>query len=538
MLQTTVKFKENARDLLVAGATKLAQAVGCTMGAEGKLVGYSRASVSQNGELYSPPMRVTKDGVTVARYFELSDPNESKGAAFIREAAERTAYIVGDATTATTVLASAILERANKTIANKDINVRELKDGINLGVQHVIAEVSKMSTQIGDDMSKARNIATVSANNDAILGGLIGDIYEKVGADVDIKIEDARGGKTAVEIVEGFRLNIGYVSPYFSTDKHKMISELNKPLILFYENAISKSKEIIPLLDKVTAANRELLIFSENLEDEAFSFLSHNTLKGNIRVCAVQAPFHSEMRVQNMLDMALLTGGTFINGASGIRLEDVMLDDLGTCDKAIIGRYTTEIIGGGKDNREKALKKAKGLKELMLVEKDEQTLQNLKDRYSRLTSSVAMLYIGGATASESSEIKDRADDAVRATKAAIEEGYVAGGGTAFLKVKSFPVGKTTSENEGIKIVAEAIKTPLFKICENASVEPLGIIKQVSQSEDVNVGYNVVTRQLEDLVASGIIDPIKALRHSLINAASAACNILYIDCTIIDETKDN
>lgn len=529
MIETKVLFNKEARDAVKEGVNKAADAVKVTLGAMGRNVIFSKAIQTQQGIQFWPA-RATKDGVTVLQNFALSDRIEDIGAGIVREASQKTADIVGDGTTTSAILVQAIVNAGLKLI-DEGCNPMELKKGIDAGVEYVVDELKKIAIPVGDNNDVIRHIATVSANNDEAIGKLIADAYKQIGKDGMITIEDAKFGETEIKIIDGFKVSQGYVSPYFMTNRGKGIAELNNPVILFFEKSIQQMQPLIPILEKAMQQQSPLVIFCEDLEGEAFSTLAVNVADKKISACVIKSPYHGEYLIDAMQDMALLTGGTFISAQMAVPLQAITLQLCGKANKVIVSKDSTMIIGGQGDKiKIDALIIA--LKEKQKEAKDEFEQRYLEQRIAKLTGGVAVLYVGAATETEAKEKKDRCDDSVRATKAAIEEGFVPGGGTAFLKITGSKDLKNDSQRKGFDLIGTILEEPLRQICANAGIESIDIIAKVKSSEQ-NMGYNALTEKIEDLVQAGIIDPVKVLRCSLQNAASAAAMILTTECLNVD-----
>ena len=534
MIETKVFYGTEARKAIQTGVNKAANAVKVTLGGRGRNVLYSKALQTQNGIKFYDG-RITKDGVTVLRNFSLSDRIEDNGADVVRQASQKTYETVGDGTTTSAIFVQAIYNEGLKLI-DAGANPIEIKKGIDKAVEYVVGELAKMAIQIGDDNEKIKQIATVSANNDEVIGQLIADAYKQIGKDGIIDIQDAKGVTTEIKVVNGFEIRQGYVSPFFITNRGKGIAELVNPVILFFEKSIVQMQPLIPLLEAAVKNNSPLLIFCEDLEGEALSTLAVNVAEGRIKACVVKSPYFDEKQIDAMEDMATLTGGTFINAQKGIPLESVTLNKCGQAAKVTISKDTTTIVGG-KGSKESIDLLVSSLKEKMNETTDIHTKKYLENRIAKLTSGVAILYVGAATESEASEKKDRCDDAVRATRAAIEEGYVAGGGTAFLKIPLLRSELTSDEYRGTELIYNILITPLEQICLNAGIKNADEILKNVINGDANDGYNVLTERVENLIETGIIDPVKVLRCSLQNAASAAGSYLTMECAIIDEFKN-
>lgn len=522
MIEENVLFSSDARAKVQVGVNKAADMVKVTLGAAGKNVIFSRIVQTQNGTQFYPA-RVTKDGVTVLRNFMLQDPIEDIGAGIVREASKKTADLVGDGTTTTAVLVQALVNEGLKLI-DDGVNPMELQKGINRAVDIIVNELQKIAIPLEENDSRIKQIATVSANNDKELGELIGNVYKEIGKYGKIYVEDARGLETAMKVKDGFEIPQGYVSPYLVTDRGKGIAELNNPYILFFEREIQQMQSLLPILEKAIQKGSPLVIFCGDLIGEALATIVNNVMKGTLNVCAIKSPYVGERAIDAMEDMALLTGGTFLSIQKGVPLEAATLQLCGGASKVIVSKESTTIIGA-KGDKDKIKALVHSLKEKIKHSKDEEDIKYLESRIAKLTGGVAVLYVGAATASEAEEKKDRCDDAIRATRAAIDEGFVSGAGTAFIKIDMKVDGDELSDYEkGIKLVSEIISEPLRQICKNGGFNAELIIKEVQSSSNGN-GFNVITERVECLADAGIIDPVKVLRCSLQNAASAASMIL-------------
>lgn len=520
MIEESVFYSKDARSKVQDGVNKAANMVKVTLGNHGKNVIFSRIVQSQNGIQYYPA-RVTKDGVTVLRNFMLQDPVEDIGAGIVREASKKTADLVGDGTTTTAVLVQAIVNEGLKLI-DEDVNPMELQKGINKAVEYVVSELKKISTPLKDDDERIKQIATVSANNDKELGELIGSVYKTIGKYGKIYVEDARGLETTMEIKDGFEVPQGYVSPYMVTDRGKGVAELSNPYILFFEREIQQMQSLLPILEKAIQKGSPLVIFCEDLVGEALATIVNNVMSGKLSVCAIKSPYVGERAVDAMEDMALLTGGTFLSIQKGVPLEAATLQLCGGASKVIVSKESTTIIGA-KGDKEKIKSLVRSLKEKIKHTKNDEDIRYLENRIAKLTGGVAVLYVGAATTSEAEEKKDRCDDAIRATRAAIDEGFVPGAGTAFVKLSDTADG-VNSFSKGYNLILKVLEEPLRQLCNNGGFDSESIINSVKSSENGN-GFNAITEKVECLADAGIIDPVKVLRCSLQNAASAASMIL-------------
>lgn len=518
---STVLFSKEARDKVQIGVNKAANMAKVTLGAAGKNVIFSRIVPTQNGMQFYPA-RVTKDGVTVLRNFVLNDPIEDIGAGIVREASKKTGDNVGDGTTTTAVLVQAIVNEGLKLI-DGGTNPMELQKGINKAVEYIVEELRKVAIPLENDDERIKQIATVSANNDKELGELIGNVYNQIGKYGKIYVEDAKGLETFMKVKDGLEVPQGYISPYMMTNRANGTAELSNPYILFYEREIQPMIELLPILERAHQQGAPLLIFCEDLTGEALATITNNLMNGKIKLCAVKTPYVGERAIDLMEDMALMTGGTFLSIQKGVPLQAATLQMCGKASKIIVTKETTTIIGAGGD-KEKIKSFVDSLNEKIKNTKDEAELKYLESRVALLTGGVAVLYVGAATSSEAEEKKDRCDDAIRATRAAIDEGYVSGAGTAFVKFK-YDLGEIITDfDRGFKLITDILKEPLRQICNNGGFDAEKIIKEVASSSNGD-GFNVLTEKVECLADAGIIDPVKVLRCSLQNAASAASMIL-------------
>jgi chaperonin GroEL len=496
------------------------------LGSHGKNVIFSRIVNTQNGIQFYPA-RVTKDGVTVLRNFMLQDPIEDIGAGIVREASKKTADLVGDGTTTTAVLVQAIVNEGLKLI-DAGANPMQVQKGINKAVEYVVSELKRISVQVKGDISRIKQIATVSANNDKELGEMIGGVYKEIGNHGKIYVEDARGLETSIKVRDGLEVPQGYISPYMMTNRAKGTSELSNPYILFFEREIQQMQTLLPILERAHQQNAPLVIFCEDLTGEALATIVNNIENGKLSVCVIKSPYVGERQIDAMEDMALLTGGTFLSIQKGVPLEAATLQLCGKAAKVITTKESTTIIGA-KGDKEKIKSFVHSLQEKIKHTKDEDEVRYLESRVAKLTGGVAVLYVGAATPSETEEKKDRCDDAIRATRAAIDEGFVPGAGTAFIKMmgkfNNDPL-KNVSEDfvKGMNLVYGILQEPLRQICNNGGFNADDIISKVQSSENGN-GFNAITEKIECLSDAGIIDPVKVLRCSLQNAASAASMIL-------------
>ena len=523
-----IYFDVEARDKLKRGVDALANAVKVTLGPKGRNVVI--------GKKFGAP-QITKDGVTVAKEIELKDPIENMGAQMVKEVASKTADVAGDGTTTATVLAQAIIQAGLKNVA-AGANPMDLKRGIDKAVTELVKNLKKISKEVGSDNSKIKQIATISANNDETIGALIAEAMKVVGNDGVITVEEAKGTETDVKIVEGMQFDRGYLSPYFVTNADKMITEMENPLILISEKKISSMKELMPILEPVVQAGKGLLIIAEDVDGEALGTLVVNRLRGSLKVAAVKAPGFGDRRKAMLEDIAILTGGQVISEERGMTLENVTMDMLGTAEKIEIDKDNTTIINGKGDK--KAISSRVGqIRAQIEATTSDYDREKLQERLAKLAGGVAVLYVGAATEVEMKEKKDRVDDALAATRAAVQEGIVPGGGVALIRaIENLDKLKGENEDEmtGIAIVRRAAEEPLRQIIANAGEEGAVIVQKVKEGKD-DFGYNARTDKFEHLYKAGVIDPTKVTRIAIENAASIASMLLTTECVIADEPED-
>ena len=524
-----IKFDIDAREGLKRGVDALANAVKVTLGPRGRNVIISKS--------FSSP-QVTKDGVTVAKEIELEDALENMGAQMVKEVASKTNDLAGDGTTTATVLAQAIVKEGLKNVAS-GANPMDLKRGIDKAVVKIVEHLAKQAKEVGSSSEKIKQVASISANNDETIGELIAQAFEKVGKEGVITVEEAKGTDTYVDVVEGMQFDRGYLSPYFVTDSEKMVAELDRPYILLYDKKISTMKDLLPVLEPVAQSGKPLLIIAEDIDGEALATLVVNKLRGTLRIAAVKAPGFGDRRKAMLEDIAILTGGTVIAEERGFTLENATIDMLGTAERVSIDKDNTTIVNGaGKSEDIKA--RATQIKAQIENTTSDYDREKLQERLAKLSGGVAVLYIGAASEVEMKEKKDRVDDALHATRAAVEEGIVAGGGIALLRAKNAlakikPVN--ADEETGIKIILKALEAPLRTIVENAGVEGSVIVSKVLESSREAFGYNAKSGQYTDMFRAGIIDPKKVTRVALENAASVAGMILTTECALVDIKDD-
>jgi chaperonin GroEL len=520
----TIKFNTEAREGLKRGVDALADAVKVTLGPKGRNVVIDKKFGSPN---------VTKDGVTVAKEIELEDSVENMGAQMVKEVASKTADLAGDGTTTATVLAQAIVKAGLKNVA-AGANPMDLKRGIDKAVQSVVESLKGQSNVVGDDYEKIEQVASISANNDNVIGKLIADAMKKVGKDGVITVEEAKGTETEVKTVEGMQFDRGYLSPYFVTNTEKMEADLDSPYILICDKKISNMKELLPVLEQTAQTGKPLVIVAEDVEGEALATLVVNKIRGSLKVAAVKAPGFGDRRKAMLQDIAILTGGQVISEEQGRKLEDATLESLGTCEKITIDKENTVIVNGAgnSDDIKGRINQIKAEIENSTSDYDKEKLQ---ERLAKLSGGVAVLYIGAASEVEMKEKKDRVDDALHATRAAVEEGIVAGGGVAYIRsLTALDSVETNNDDEatGVAIVHKAIQEPLRQIVTNAGGEGSVVIQKVLEGSD-DFGYNARTEQYENMIAAGVIDPTKVSRIALENAASVGSMLLTTDCLIVD-----
>ena len=523
-----VKYNVEARDALKRGVDILANAVKVTLGPKGRTVIIDK-------KFGSPA--ITKDGVTVAKEIELKDPIENMGAQMVKEVASKTADIAGDGTTTATVLAQAIIKAGVKNVAS-GANPMDLKRGIDKAVKMIVENLKSQKQDVGDDFSKIKQVASISANNDDVIGEMIADAMKKVGTQGVITVEEAKGTETEVKTVEGMQFDRGYLSPYFVTNSDKMEVELENPYILIYDKKISSMKELLPILEKQVQTGKPLIIIAEDLDGEALATLVVNKIRGSLKVAAVKAPGFGDRRKAMLEDIAALTGGTVISEEKGYKLESAELTHLGQAEKITVDKDNTTIINGfGKpEDIKQRINEIKTAIEITTSDYDKEKLQ---ERLAKLSGGVAVLYIGAASEVEMKEKKDRVDDALHATRAAVEEGIVAGGGVAFIRaIEALEIlkGDNEDENTGIQIVKRAVEEPLRQICENAGIEGSIVVQKVKEGK-ADFGYNARTDKYENLIAAGVIDPTKVSRVALENAASIASMLLTTECVLADEPEE-
>jgi len=523
-----IKFNIDARALLKEGVDQLADAVKVTLGPKGRHVVLEKK--------YGSP-QITKDGVTVAKDIDLSDPYKNMGAQMVKEVASKTGDIAGDGTTTATVLAQSIINVGLKNIT-AGANPMDIKRGIDKAVEKVVENLASQAKVIGDDLSKIEQVARIAANDDEEIGKLIAEAMRKVHKEGVITVEEAKGTSTSVEVVEGMQFDRGYISAYFVTNAEKMEADLENPYILIYDKKVSTMKDMLPVLEATAQTGRPLLIISEDVEGEALATLVVNRLRGSLKVCAVKAPGFGDRRKEMLEDIAILTGGTVISEEKGLKLEHTTLDMLGTAEKVTINKENTTIVNGAGD-KEMIKARVAQIRQQMTTTTSDYDKEKLQERLAKLAGGVAVLYIGASSEVEMKEKKDRVDDSLHATRAAIEEGIVPGGGVAYIRaIKSLDglKGENDDQTTGIEIVKRAIEEPLRQIAINAGKEGAVVAQNVKAGKG-DYGYNAQTDTYEKLFTSGVIDPAKVTRVALENAASVAGMFLTTEAVIVDEKED-
>ncbi len=523
-----IKFDIEARNLMKEGVDALANAVKVTLGPKGRNVVIDKK--------YGSP-QITKDGVTVAKEIELEESFANMGAQMVKEVASKTADQAGDGTTTATVLAQSIINVGLKNVT-AGANPMDLKRGIDKAVEAVVSSLKKQSNSVGDDITKIEQVATISANNDGTIGKLIAEAMSKVKKEGVITVEEAKGTETEVKVVEGMQFDRGYISPYFMTNADKMEAVLDKPRILITDKKISTMKDLMPVLEPVAQSGASLLIIAEDVDGEALATLVVNRLRGTLKIAAVKAPGFGDRRKEMLEDIAILTGGTVITEEKGLRLDAATEDMLGTADKVSIDKENTTIVNeaGAKDAIDNRVAQIRKQIEATTSDYDREKLQ---ERLAKLAGGVAVLYVGAASEVEMKEKKDRVDDALSATRAAVEEGIVPGGGVAYIRaVKDLEnlKGDNEDENTGISIISRAIEEPLRMIVSNAGIEGSIVIQKVKEGKE-DYGYNARTDKYENLYSTGVIDPTKVTRVALENAASVAGMFLTTECVMADKKEE-
>jgi chaperonin GroEL len=524
-----ISFNSDARAKLKAGVDQLADAVKVTLGPKGRNVVIAKQ--------FGGP-HITKDGVSVAKEVVLKDPMENLGAQMVKEVASKTADIAGDGTTTATVLAQALVSAGLKNVTAGS-NPIDLKRGMDKAVDAVVAELKTLSQEVGNDNEKIKQIASISANNDNTIGSLIAEAMKVVGNDGVITVEEAKGTQTEVKTVEGMQFDRGYLSPYFVTNQDKMTTEMDSPFILLVDKKISSMKELIPVLEPVVQSGQGLLIIAEDIDGEALSTLVVNRIRGSLKIAAVKAPGFGEKRREMLDDLAALTGAVVVSEERGINLTDVNIDMLGNAEKIEITKDKTTIINGS-GKPEEIRERVRQLRLSIETATSDYEKEKLQERLAKLAGGIAVLYIGAPTETEMKEKKDRVDDALAATRAAVEEGIVPGGGVALIRcASSLDAVKTVNDDEklGVDIVRKALQAPLYQIVTNAGGNGNVVVHFVEQGV-TSYGFNARTNEYGDMIEMGIIDPTKVTRTAIENAVSIASMVLMTECVIVDETKED
>ncbi len=524
-----IKFTTSAREELKKGVDALADAVKVTLGPKGRNVIIEKK--------FGAP-HITKDGVSVAREVELEDPFQNMGAQLVKEVASKTGDDAGDGTTTATVLAQSIINVGLKNVT-AGANPMDLKRGIDKAVAAVVASIKNMSEEVGDDFKKIEDVARVSANNDETIGRLIAEAMQKVKKEGVITVDEAKGTETTIEVVEGMQFDRGYISPYFVTDGDKMECAMENPFILLHDKKISNLKDLLPILEQTAQSGRPLLIIAEDVDQDALATLVVNRLRGSLKICAVKAPGFGDRRKEMLEDIAILTGGNVISADKGMALATATMQDLGTANKVTVTKENTTIVNGA-GAKEAIAQRVNQIKAQIAQTTSDYDREKLQERLAKLAGGVAVLHIGAPSEVEMKEKKDRVDDALSATRAAIAEGIVPGGGVAYIRCLAALdglKGDNDDETTGIDIVRRAIEEPLRQIADNAGVEGAVVVQKVSEGKD-DFGYNARTDSYENLLASGVIDPAKVTRVALENAASIAGMFLTTECVIAEKKEEN
>ena len=523
-----ILFNIDARDQLKKGIDTLANAVKVTLGPKGRNVIIEKK--------FGAP-HITKDGVTVAKEVELADSYQNTGAQLVKEVASKTGDDAGDGTTTATVLAQAIVAEGLKNVT-AGASPMDIKRGIDKAVAKVVESIKAQAEMVGDNYDKIEQVGTVSANNDPVIGKLLADAMRKVSKDGVITIEEAKGTDTTIGVVEGMQFDRGYLSPYFVTNTEKMECEMENPYILIYDKKISNLKDFLPILEPAVQTGRPLLVIAEDVDSEALTTLVVNRLRSQLKICAVKAPGFGDRRKEMLEDIAILTGGLVISEEKGIKLEQATIEMLGTAEKVTITKDDTTIVNGAGD-KQFIKERCEQIKAQIASTKSDYDREKLQERLAKLSGGVAVLYVGAASEVEMKEKKDRVDDALRATRAAIEEGIVPGGGVAYIRAISALEGlqgDNADETTGVAIIRRAIEEPLRQICANAGVEGAVVVQKVSEGK-ADFGYNARTDVYENLQAAGVVDPAKVTRVALENAASIAGMFLTTECVIVEKKED-
>ena len=519
-----IKFDIEARDALKRGVDALANAVKVTLGPQGRNVVIDKK--------FGGPS-ITKDGVSVAKEIELEDTIENMGAQMVKEVASKTADIAGDGTTTATVLAQAIVSNGLKNVA-AGANPMDLKRGIDKAVSVVVENLKSQSQEVGDSIEKIQQVGAISANNDNAIGSLIAEAMDKVKKEGVITVEEAKGTDTYVEVVEGMQFDRGYLSPYFVTNAEKMLADLDTPYILLFDKKISNMKDLLPILEPTAQSGKPLLIIAEDVDGEALATLVVNKMRGSLKIAAVKAPGFGDRRKAMLEDIAILTGGTVISEESGYKLENATIDMLGTAEKVTIDKDNTTIVNGA-GNKDNIMARVNQIKAQIESTTSDYDREKLQERLAKLAGGVAVLYVGAASEVEMKEKKDRVDDALHATRAAVEEGIISGGGVALVRAADALTqlkGDNSDETTGIQIVTRAIEEPLRQIVANAGNEGSVVVSKVKEGK-ADYGYNAKKEEFENMFEAGIIDPTKVTRVALENAASVAGMLLTTECVLAD-----
>ena len=523
-----IKYDMDARDLLKKGVDELANAVKVTLGPKGRNVIIEKK--------FGAP-HITKDGVTVAKEVELACPFENMGAQLVKEVASKTNDNAGDGTTTATVLAQSIIGVGLKNVT-AGANPMDLKRGIDKAVAKVVEKIAEQAEEVGDQFEKIEHVAKISANGDETIGKLIAEAMQKVKKEGVITVEEAKGTETTVDVVEGMQFDRGYLSAYFVTNTEKMECEMEKPYILIYDKKISNLKDFLPILEPAVQTGRPLLVIAEDVDSEALTTLVVNRLRSQLKICAVKAPGFGDRRKEMLEDIAVLTGGVVISEEKGLKLEQATIEMLGTADKVTVSKDNTTIVNGAGD-KENIKERCEQIKAQIVATKSDYDKEKLQERLAKLSGGVAVLYVGAASEVEMKEKKDRVDDALRATRAAIEEGIVPGGGVAYIRaldaLEGFK-GDNVDETTGIDIIKRAIEEPLRQIVANAGKEGAVVVQKVREGK-ADFGYNARTDVYENLHAAGVVDPAKVTRVALENAASIAGMFLTTECVIVEKKED-
>jgi len=527
-----LKFDVEARESLKKGLDTLADAVKVTLGPSGRNVLLQK----QHGAPH-----ITKDGVSVAKEIELEDVFENMGAQLVKEVSQRTADSAGDGTTTATVLAQSIAEKGFELV-NEGVNPITLKRGMDKAVKVVVQELNKQAIVVGSNKEKIKQVATISANNDSTIGELIADAFEKVGTDGVITVEESKGIETSMELVEGMQFDKGYLSAHFVTNTDKMVAAMENPYILLYDGRLSSMNDVLPLLEQVSQQSKSLVIIADDVEGELLGTLVVNKLRGILNTVAVKAPAFGDRKKEIMNDIAILTGGTFITSELGLKIEEATIDMLGRAEKVTVGKDSTTIVNGS-GNVESIQQRIQQIKSQIESATSDYDKEKLQERLSKLSGGVAVLYIGAGSEVELKEKKDRVDDALQATRAAVEEGIVAGGGTALLRClsvledfKETLDGEFEDEKDGVDVISFAIQSPIEQILENAGLDSNKIIQELFQHSE-RIGYNVKSGEFVDMIENGIIDPKKVTRTAIENATSVVGMILTTECMVVNKPEE-